>query len=387
MNFLDKIFVNHSPIKMSMSSYKILYQLYEKIIDYSHNDKIITTNNKSYDEIVSKEVFNSIPIQIQTIIKKNHYPSKFVSYSLLSGREICIYIFHKINEEETFIKELCNKMYIWLSFLDKYANDNCSMTLNIYIFLTENEKKLTAEEPVIEPINANTAFTYSCQKNNEICVYRKEECFKVFIHETFHSFGLDFSSESQILANTIISSAFRFTNKTIDFKIYESYCETWAQVINILFMLYTYDKIEAKPENFERWKNRCKLYLTYENLWSIFQANKVMNHYGIRKDLLSNNEIIYDEKNTSPFSYYILKSYLMNNIDDFVIWSGKNNNNTIFFNNNKKSIEKYSHFVCESSHNVIHRVLLQECQSFILKNGKNKEWKKFMTSLRMSLYG
>ena len=248
MNFLDKIFVNHSPIKMSMSSYKILYQLYEKIIDYSHNDKIITTNNKSYDEIVSKEVFNSIPIQIQTIIKKKHYPSKFVSYSLLSGREICIYIFHKINEEETFIKELCNKMYIWLSFLDKYANDNCSMTLNIYIFLTENEKKLTAEEPVIEPINANTAFTYSCQKNNEICVYRKEECFKVFIHETFHSFGLDFSSESQILANTIISSAFRFTNKTIDFKIYESYCETWAQVINILFMLYTYDKIEAKQK-------------------------------------------------------------------------------------------------------------------------------------------
>ena len=77
----------------------------------------------------------------------------------------------------------------------------------------------------------------------------------------------------------------------------------------------------------------------------------------------------------------------MNNIDDFVIWSGKNNNNTIFFNNNKKSIEKYSHFVCESSHNVIHSVLLQECQSFILKKGKNKEWKKFMTSLRMSLYG
>ena len=387
MNFLDNMFVNHSSIKMSMSSYKILYQLYEKITDYNYDNKTITNNNKNYEKIVSKETFQSIPIQIQTIIKKNRYLSKLVSYSLLSGREICIYIFHKINEEETFIKELCNKIYIWLSFLDKYANGNCSMTLNIYIFLTENEKKLTAEEPVIEPINANTAFTYSCQKNNEICVYRKEECFKVFIHETFHSFGLDFSSMSQILANRIISSTFRITNKTIDFKIYESYCETWAQIINIIFMLYTYDKIEAKQENYERWKKRCKLYLTYENLWSVFQANKVMNHYGIREDLLSSNEISYEEKNTSPFSYYILKSYLINNIDDFILWSGKNNKNTIFFNNNKKNIEKYSHFVCESSHNVIHSVLLQECQSFILKNGKKKEWKKFMTSLRMSLYG
>ena len=42
--------------------------------------------------------------------------------------------------------------------------------------------------------------------------------------------------------------------------------------------------------------------------------------------LLSNNEIRYDEKNTSPFSYYILKSYLMKmekNYDFFknvIIW-------------------------------------------------------------------
>jgi hypothetical protein len=305
----------------------------------------------------------------------------------LSGREICIHIFHKLNEEESFIKELCNKMYIWLSFLDKYADKKCSTTLKIYIFLTEKEKKITEEEPVIETINANTAFTFSCIQNNEICIYRKEECFKVFIHETFHSFGLDFSSMSQISANTIISSAFKIINKNNDFKIYESYCETWAQVINILFMLYTYDKIETKPENFVQWKNQCGLYLTYENLWSVFQANKVMNHYGIRENVLSNNEITYQEKNTSPFSYYILKSYLINSIDDFILWTDTNNYNTIVFNNTKKNVEKYSYFICESSRNIRHNTLLQECQSFILRNGTDKKLEKFMVSLRMSLYG
>ena len=405
MNFLDNVFVNHSSIKMSMNSYNILYQLYEKITNYKPNDKIITNNNKTYDEIVSKEVFRLIPIQIQTTINKNNYLSKYVSHTLLSGRQICIHIFHKINEKESFIMELCDKMYIWLSFLDKYANKKCSLTLKIYIFLTEKEKKLSEENSMIEPINANTAFTFSCKEDNEICIYRKEECFKVFIHETFHSFGLDFSVMSQILANKIISSKFKVISKVdkfkvpashehfkvldedIDFRIYESYCESWALVINIFFMLYTYDKIEAKPQNFELWKNRCEIYLTYENLWSIFQANKVMNHYGIRENLLSSNEITYEEQNTSSFSYYILKSYLINNIDEFILWSDTNNFNIIFFKSTKKNIEKFSNFIYESSHNLIDDILLQKCQSFILKNGKNKKWKKYVISLRMSLYG
>jgi hypothetical protein len=152
-------------------------------------------------------------------------------------------------------------------------------------------------------------------------------------------------------------------------------------------MLYTYDKLEAKPENFEQWKNQCGLYLTYENLWSVFQANKVMNHYGIRENVLSNNEITYQEKNTSPFSYYILKSYLINSIDDFILWTDTNNYNTIVFNNTKKNVEKYSYFICESSRNIRHNTLLQECQSFILRNGTDKKLEKFMVSLRMSLYG
>jgi hypothetical protein len=40
---------------------------------------------------------------------------------------------------------------------------------------------------------------------------------------------------------------------------------------------------------------------------------------------VNDNEITYNEKNTSPFSYYILKSYLMNNIDNFILWSDTNN--------------------------------------------------------------
>ena len=60
------MFINHSSIKMSLSSYKILHQLYEKITDYNHNSQTVTNNNKNYNEIVSKEVYSNI-------IKTNNY--------------------------------------------------------------------------------------------------------------------------------------------------------------------------------------------------------------------------------------------------------------------------------------------------------------------------
>ena len=65
--------------------------------------------------------------------------------------------------------------------------------MNIYIFLTDLKKKLpehTGQE--IGKINVNTGFTMTCRPKSNIVIYRKEEWFKVLIHETFHNFGLDF---------------------------------------------------------------------------------------------------------------------------------------------------------------------------------------------------
>ena len=46
---------------------------------------------------------------------------------------------------------------------------------------------------ILNSSHVNTAFTRTCPKKSEIVVFRKEEWFKVFIHESFHNFGLDFS--------------------------------------------------------------------------------------------------------------------------------------------------------------------------------------------------
>ena len=41
---------------------------------------------------------------------------------------------------------------------------------------------------ILDQVNCNTAVTYACAVNGECLIYRKEEWFKVFIHETFHAY-------------------------------------------------------------------------------------------------------------------------------------------------------------------------------------------------------
>ena len=65
-------------------------------------------------------------------------------------------------------------------------------------------KKVLPSSPfvILSPTHANTAVTTTCTADGEICLFRKEEIFKVFIHETFHSLGLDFSSMSNTALNS-----------------------------------------------------------------------------------------------------------------------------------------------------------------------------------------
>ena len=71
---------------------------------------------------------------------------------------------------------------------------------------TENLKK-----------NVNTAFTYTCNRNNVIHIYRQEEWFKVLIHETFHNLNMDFSKIDNGYSNQFAKDIF---NLNIDFKKY-----------------------------------------------------------------------------------------------------------------------------------------------------------------------
>ena len=85
------------------------------------------------------------------------------------------------------------KIYVWLCYVQPFIRKNCSKKMDIFIWFSNEKKQMIQNEKHFTTKHANSAFTTSCKIETSIYIYRKEEWFKVFIHETFHNFGLDFS--------------------------------------------------------------------------------------------------------------------------------------------------------------------------------------------------
>ena len=74
---------------------------------------------------------------------------------------------------------------------------------------------------MISENHCNSAVTTSCTPHGEIILYRTEEFIKVFIHETFHTLGLDFSNMPLTSFNKKVRQIFPINS---EFNLFEAYC-------------------------------------------------------------------------------------------------------------------------------------------------------------------
>ena len=258
-------------------------------------------NAYSYSTI---ENYEYIPLEIRMQWIEN-IPMKFIfqkKYSFyLANREFHIHLWFPLNTmTEKQIQEkifhILKKIYCWLtvatSFLPKEVK--CSNEVEIYLFLTEHVKFLpTSKERVDkervgkervykEPINeihTRTAFTTGCdKKKTTIFLFREEEWFKVFIHETFHNLGLDFNDIDSININNKIRETFPIS--VSDIHSYEAYAEIWAEIMNLLFVVYFQDPPRKKGRlPFIRWMDTLASLVEVQQTFSLFQANKILYYY------------------------------------------------------------------------------------------------------------
>lgn len=203
-------------------------------------------------------------------------------------------------------KEIVNDMFKWLTMIVDMGSlpDKCARKTVIYCYLTPFKKELpTKHRDVLSYNNANSAVTKSCQSTNEICIFREEELFKVFIHETFHAFNLDFSLD---LNESHLKRISKLFNIQSEFNIYETYAEAWAEIMNIVFLSDDSDIA-------------CKL-LQAEVAFSLHQMNKVLKHMGLKySDLLNVTPLNRNYKEeTNVFCYYVLKTLILFYYSDFV---------------------------------------------------------------------
>jgi hypothetical protein len=263
-------------------------------------------------------------------------------------RTIRVYFITSHSEAATHVDtytQYFERMMIWFHIAFKYSSDACGANIGIYIYDTPLRKSLPKHRTDIVGVShANTAYTYACPlsqrssprttrpgvgsvaRESEIILFRSEEWFKVFIHETFHMLGLDFSGMPNLnAARNVVHEAFPVQS---DMDIFEAYTETWATIINACFCSHFCLDNMGKVT----FVSYVEVLLGFEAAWRIFQMHKILRFMGLTySDLYSKSKKaelaranLYRE-DTNVFSYYVITAILLVNYGDFMEWCTTNN--------------------------------------------------------------
>ena len=282
-------------------------------------------SKKTFTQISKSHMYAHIPAEIREHISATEWTGLEQEGVLQGGRKFKIWLAvpkHRIPSSQ--LHRYLHYVVVWLQFASTIARQSCAEELKIHLILSDAKKRAPLDgEGVVDEIHANTAFTTSCSKHNEIFLYRREEWFKVFLHETFHCLGLDFSAMSRgprgDPTNECILSHFPVLDPNTDVRLYETFCEVWAELFHLMFRLWT-DRRSGKCRAFSEKQFTRELQL--EQTFSIYQSNKILRLSNLEySDLFSKKDerMVYRE-NTQAFSYYVLKSVLLWHVDAFIQW-------------------------------------------------------------------
>jgi hypothetical protein len=393
-------FLNHSSKTTS-----IFKELYGDILDAYNFLLFLKEKREIYYNLKIKKIVTASQITKPSNFNSNSFPDlvrKYIdettmcelcyTFSLFE-RDIKIYFFTEEDDIELKL-DIYNKhvdnIVLWLYILNQYASKRCSVTLSIYFYFTSLEKHLPNSNIVeLDEINVNTAFTTTCPKDSEIVVFRKEEWFKVFIHETFHNFGLDFSDMNNDSIHKCILDIF---NVNSEVNLYESYTEFWAEIMNALCCSFLALKDKS---DYDEFLSHIYFFLNYERVYSFFQLVKTLNFMGLQySDLYSKTERskllrenLYKEK-TNVLSYYVIKAILMNNYPSFLSWCKTNNLSLLPFKKTISNQQEYCNFIQKNYKTKTMLGNIYDTQTFLNRIGKKKNkqnMKYLLSNLRMSI--
>ena len=293
------------------------------------------------------------------------------------------------------------KVLVWFNFINKYAIERqCSKSITVYIYLTSLKKKLPESNiHILKENHVNTAFTYTCQINSEIVVFRKEEWLKVLMHETMHNLALDFSDMNYKEVDSKIVELFPVTTRGNSF---EAYTEFWAEILNASFCSYYMIPSMKKNAENEFIKN-FEFFLQFEKVFGIFQMVKTLNFMGLKyEDLYSKNvkskimrRTLYKEK-SNILSYYVIRVILLNNWQDFLKWCNTHNklNSLIQFKKSSENMQAYFDFIKDNYNNVelledvkkMEKIIMNLKKTKKIKAGENNKEIDFIeNNMRMSI--
>lgn len=346
-NIINKISFDKT-IKMNKITIEILKTFFNKLknsinkIKWS-NHIIFYDNISKLDksELISENIINNL----NCLIKYEYY------FELkINNHKIYVKLFTK--DKNKIYYEYIKLIYIWFDIITSYNDKRCGKNIYLDIYLSELKKKIPKENKILDSENINSGYTYGgCNYYNKIVIYRKEEWFKVLIHESIHAFGLDFSFINNDKISNNIRKIFPINS---EINSYESYCEVWATIWNCLMHAFLNEQ-----NNFTNFLNNFKYIYTYECYFSYYQMTKVLSYMGLTySDLYSKSTTIKDnfKEKTNVFAYFVLKTIIVQNLNDFLMFAKENNDNIIKFSITTKSLSNYCNLIEENYLNLDYKL-------------------------------
>lgn len=257
----------------------------------------------SFEHVQNMTVLND-GISSADIIAESKMMKYLYQYeSMVHSKPIVIKIYTK---KKSDCSSHARKIILLMLFLFPFSKSTCTSFIRVNLVLCDAKKTLPKRGGVIGPKHLNSGYCFRCKPGTAITVYRKEEWFKVLIHESFHYFGFDASLDNPSY-NTKVKRMF---NVNSEINLPEAYCETWARLLNVYISAFL-----LNPTNYTTTVSEL---LEIEKYYSWYQMTKILWSMDmIYADLFVNNN--FKEK-TNVFAYIILTNQLMQRSHEFIEW-------------------------------------------------------------------
>ena len=220
-----------------------------------------------------------------------------------NGMIIHLQYYHSSSNLDKKSKQLIQKI-IEKTILVSLLIQRTEKTVFIKVYPTAF-KKILPKQRVFEPDNINSGYSIV---GREVVIFRSEELYKVLIHELLHYF--DISIEEHTFKCGIYCDIFAIKKNT-ELILNEAYVEFWAIILNCIILIY----------DLQRTFDIAKIIhlLNYELDFSLYQCAKIFRHCSFTsyQDFLHNSHYKLEQK-THVFSYFIVKTALLFNINRFI---------------------------------------------------------------------
>ena len=199
-------------------------------------------------------------------------------------------------------------------FFNEFLNTD-KLPNKVIIFLTNQEKEIDEaleHKAHFRTLNVNTAVT----NGQDIIIYRKQELLKSIFHELIHFHQMDFRTIPPQSEKTILEYLKKTHNiaENNEYLLYECVTESLANILNNIY--------SSNTKNLQDFQT----HFIDELLFSTFQVAKILRlcKYNSWEEfaILDNNKYTHNIKkqfkqDSCVFSYYILKLYILLNIDEY----------------------------------------------------------------------